>query len=202
MIRWDNVRATLLAVALAPTIAIPAIAAPESERPVPPGFPYKGRFLNIMAPNSEGWQLVSDQPSRWTFAKRGSDPDASYIASITKFAVPSTISRDDFMALVRKGVEQEENADRFKNVHSVLEFSDARRYLCVHYRATADDTQAKVGSEETQPLFFEMDGLYCQDPLMTNAGFAAIYSYRGNQADPQFEKQASEFIAGIQVPGY
>jgi hypothetical protein len=168
---------------------------------VTPGFPFKGRYLDITAPNSDGWQLLSDQPSLWTFGKRGSEPNESYMASVKKFALPSSVSRDDFTVLVKKGLEQQENPERFKNFHSTLEVSEARKYLCIHYRATGDDTQAKVGSNELT-MILELDGLYCQHPLMTNAGFAAVYSHRGNRADPQFEREATEFIGGIRVPGY
>jgi len=190
----------------------------NSGRRVSPAEPFTGPYLDFSAPNSKGWHLNAGQTNKWVFAKVGSEADETYIASITKFALPSAISHDDFIARIKKEAELLENPNRFNNVRSRLEFSDAREYPCIRYRATSDDTQPNIKSEDTRSylldirglstsidgrsLVFEMDALYCNNPLLTNEGFAASYSHRGPRADPQFENDAAEFIKGIQVPGH
>ncbi|HVO04061.1 MAG TPA: hypothetical protein VMT54_17820 [Candidatus Cybelea sp.] len=186
--------------ALTWAVILSACTAPSTGpgRAVPPGYLFAGRYLDITAPNSAGWRLVSEKPDLWAFARNGSEPDETYIASVATFDLPAAISRDDFVALVRRNAERDSNPDRFKDVRSTVELS----YPCVHYQATAEDTQAKTRTGDRRPLVFEMVGLYCQDVLLRDMGFAAIYSHRGNTADPQFQKDAADFVAGIRVPGH
>jgi len=49
-------------------------------------------------------------------------------------------------------------------------------------------------------LLLETYSLYCRHPVRTNTGFAAIYSYRGRSRYPNLDKEAEDFIQGIQVP--
>ena len=69
-------------------------------RPVAPGQLFPGRFINIRAPNSEGWMQLHSSPQGMAFVRRAS-PNETYAARAFVVALPESQDRDEFVALIK-----------------------------------------------------------------------------------------------------
>jgi hypothetical protein len=205
----DHVMRSRLAVVLVLMLGVALVACtPAAHEPPPgpavaPGQVFPGENLTVTWPtNAEGWHLSQAQAARWSFTKRGAQPDDSWGAVISGHALPPDITtREEFRLFVKQAADAD-NADRFGNLRSEAAFSDARKYPCVRYRAAGVDALALAQSDGKKKLVLEEQLLVCKNPLLSNVAFAAVYSYRGAAPDPNFDTDADDFFAGIQVPGH
>lgn len=169
-------------------------------QPVPPGKMFRGDVLNIRAPNSEGWGLDQSSPGLWSFGRDGAKSGESYVASVLAFDLIETTSTEDFLALIKQGIEGDTSSDRFAVSDAIYDYTDARGYPCVKYQATTEDKKARTSFFARVRQKLQIYSLYCRHPTRPGLGFAISFSHRGADPDPEFEKQAQDFISGVDVP--
>ena len=192
--------ALLLALVLAGCATQPATP-PEPPGPViAPGQAFPGTSLAVTWPNATGWHLSDTGANQWVFQKQGAQADDSFIATISWLDLPTDLTTQSFVTFVKQGADAQNQA-RFHNLASAAQFSSARPYPCVHYRATgADAPTVTAAARPLAPLLLEMELLACAHPQLGNKAFVAVYSHHGERPDPGFETGAAAFFGGIQVP--
>jgi len=186
-------------VALLLALIFPAVGWCAHER-VPAGKMFRGEMLDIRAPNSEGWSLVESSPDGWSFARDGKGSNESYVANVLAFSLTETKSSEEFLELIKRGIEKDTSPDRFTIIGVTFEYSDARGYPCVKYQATTEDKKAKTSFFSRKPLKLQIYSLYCRHPKRSTLGFAIVFSHRGSELDPNLEQQGEDFVSGVQVP--
>lgn len=171
----------------------------EAQDILQPGQTYSGPLLNIKSPQTAGWQLYQSSPAGMVFAKLGGSHGESYIANVASFALKKTGNSDQFLALIKQKIEQDAAPERFIPLDSKYQYNDERGYPCVKFIAVTIDKGAAIRPPHADPTL-EMIGLYCKHPQEEDLGFAAVFSHRGEEKDPNFAAEADSFIAGVQVP--
>jgi len=169
--------------------------------PVAPGQILAGQLLNIHAPNSTGWELVTSSIDGVEFAKHGDDSVETYGAQVLKFGPPAFVKPEEFLAFVKDGVAREISPRRFDLVSSDIKLWDARPYPCVRVEYVARDKKARTSMLGTKTLLLQTRALYCRHPTERELGFAIIFSHRGRAIDPNLQTLADDFIQGVDVPG-
>jgi hypothetical protein len=168
-------------------------------QPVSAGQEFKGSYINIRVPNSEGWQMVRSSASGMEFAKpTGRGENLS--AQVLMFGLAPTKTPEDFVTLIKRGIAQDTDSIRFDVLSSSSEYSSERGYPCVRYSAAVRDKEAQTSPSTREALLLETEALYCRHPVRDTTGFAAIYSHRGRASHSPLKSEAVDFINGIQVP--
>lgn len=162
---------------------------------------FPGGLLNVRAPNAEGWEMVSSTDAGMAFAHRGAYVNESYVAQVSLFALPATRNPDEFVALIKRGVENDTPAERFNTLESSYEYTEQRGYPCVRFKGLTEDNKAKTSFFRTDSLKLQVYSLYCRHPRRQEVGFSIGFSHRGTYLDGELDAQAEEFIRGVQVPG-
>jgi hypothetical protein len=186
--------------------AIVAVCAPSKDAPagenrpaVSPNQDFSNPVLQIRAPASEGWHGFARSANLIAFGKSGSKAGESFIAQVNLFHVPNFPDSEAFTEFVREAVIKGSPTDRFETLELNVQYSSARGYPCVTYRAASDDKKARVSFLSTKTLRFEVSALYCQHPFKPGLGFSAAFSHRGGNRDENFENEATAFIDSVQV---
>ena len=169
------------------------------QRPLIPGQFFSGSFLNIRAPNSEGWMLLDSSSQGMAFARRGVSSSESYAARVFVFALQESKDRDKFVTLIRKLTEENTSPERFKSIEYNYEYTEKRGYPCVKVKGVMEDTKAGTPSGQ-ETLKFQPYTLYCRHPKQQGKGFVIDFSHRGPSLDTTIDAQAEAFIEGVQVP--
>lgn len=168
-------------------------------QPVTAGQEFKGGYINIRVPNSDGWLLVRSSQNGMEFAKpTGSGENLS--AQILMFGLAPTKTPDEFIGLIKSGIGQDTDSNRFDVLGTSIEISSERGYPCVRYSASLRDKEAQTSRTRREVLLLETEALYCRHPVRDTTGFAAIYSHRGRAPYSSLKSEAVDFIMGIQVP--
>lgn len=161
---------------------------------------FPGEQLNVRAPNSEGWELVSSSGAGMAFAHRGASSNESYIAQVSLFVLPLTKDPDEFVALIKRGVENDTPPERFKSLVANYEYTEQRGYPCVKFQGVTEDTKAKTSFFSQESPKLQIHSLYCRHPRYQEMGFSIAFSHRGVFLDAGLGEQAEAFIQGVQVP--
>ncbi|MEO7385351.1 MAG: hypothetical protein ABIX37_00285 [Gammaproteobacteria bacterium] len=122
------------------------------------------------------------------------------MASVLAFALGETASSEEFVALIKQGIDKDTSPDRFTTIDETIEYTDARGYPCVKYQGTAEDKKARIPLFKREPQKLQIYSLYCRHPTRPSLGFAIIFSHRGANLDPEVEQQGQDFISGVVVP--
>ena len=168
--------------------------------PVAAGHLYAGSYINVRAPNSEGWYLVNSSPAGMEFARSGIGENDTFGAQLLMFSLAETKNKEELVALIKKGMEVDTDSSRFEVISSEYSYSGTRGYPCVNVESTVNDTKAKVKGNKQTELLLQSVSLYCRHPVRTDTGFSATYSHRGTTLYKQLHDEAIVFIEGIQVP--
>lgn len=179
-----------------------ATAPPPAPKPVSPGYLYEGGYLNVRAPNSDGWYLASSSPAGMEFARGGFEQGESFGAQVLMFPLPQTQSEQEFVALIKEGFEADTISERFSVIESEFKYSSERGYPCVAVSSVVEDKQAQTSANRREKLLLQFDSLYCRHPVQKETGFSVIYSHRGRARYPDLSPEAEEFMAGVQVPAH
>lgn len=155
--------------------------------------------LTIRAPNSEGWRLGFSSDTIMAFGRRGPASNESYTAQVILFELPESRDRDDFVSLIKQGIEKDTSPERFTTIEASVEYTEQRSYPCVRYKGLLQDKQARTPSGR-ESLKLQVHSLYCRHPRRQGAGFAIIFSHRGAGLVANLDSQATAFIDGVQVP--
>jgi len=135
------------------------------------------------------------------FARSGISPNESLGAQVLMFALPETKGTDNFVSLIKQGVEKDTNPERFEIVDSELKFTEHRGYPCVSVMSVVKDKMARASSTHREVLLLQAESLYCRHPERQDTGFSIIYSHRGSSLFSNLHAEAQDFINGVQVPG-
>ncbi len=177
-----------------------ATAPSQAPKPVSAGFLYKGGYINVRAPNSDGWYLLSSSPAGMEFARSGAERGESFGAQVLMFPLPKTDSNEDFVALIAQGFEADTDSARFSVIDSHFEYYAERSYPCVRVLSVVEDKQASTAPGHRERLLLQSNSLYCRHPVRQGTGFAIIYSHRGKTRYEKLSSEAADFIDGVQVP--
>lgn len=179
-----------------------ASAPPPAGKELPPGYLYKGKFLNIRSPNEKGWYLAAASHAGIEFKHSGAGKGETFSAQVTTFPLPQMHNTAEFMDFLKKEFEADTDPKRFTILSYKFEVSDARQYRCVNISAVIEDKQALASAPRHEKRLLQSIALYCRHPVNKLAGFAIVYSRRGKSLDPELSNRAKAFIAGVQVPGH
>jgi len=185
-------------------LALAACATPPLPlgKPIPPGYLYKAKFLDIRSPNDEGWYLAGAAQSGIQFTRHGDEKEETFAAQVSTFPLPEFQDADAFVNFIKRGFQADTDPERFTIIKTNIKLSGARKYLCVNVSAVIEDKQVLTSPKHHEKLMLQSISLYCRHPVNKLAGFAIIYSHRGKSLYPDLSKDANAFIAGVQVPDY
>ncbi len=186
---------TIRHAALCLTLALAAQAAPA--QPVQPGQAFPWQQMDVRAPATEGWVLVSSSPQALAFVRRSEALARSEVATVSVFALPETLDREGFVAWVRAAVQAELPATRFRVLDSGEGYSEQRGHACVEHRSLSQDLQARGLPAGAEPPALQQLALYCRHPGRAGSGFAVAYSTRGPGVDDTLAERARNFIDGV-----
>jgi hypothetical protein len=182
------------------SLLLASCANPRQPQTLAPGQVFKGGYINVSAPNAEGWRLAESTNDGMAFAKAARGPGDTLGAQLLTFELQAAETPEQFVALIREGIQRETDPKRFDVLESRSEYTSERGYPCVRHQSVVADKEALTSPGTREQLLLETRALYCRHPLRTNTGFAAIYSHRGRGAYPGLADEAREFIRGVQVP--
>lgn len=187
------------AIALVAVAALSACAAGGAQRgtPVRPAQMFGGDYINVKAPESDGWLLMQSSGAGMTFGKEGPSKVESFIAGINIFALTQTNTPTEFEELIKAGVRRDTPPERYDVQRESFKYTEERGYPCIRYESLAIDKKPH-GSDAS--LLLALDGLYCRHPKRPETGFAAVYSFRGKAEHKSLRSEAEHFIQGVQVP--
>tara|TARA_R110001599_G_scaffold80029_2_gene216516 strand:+ start:366 stop:971 length:606 start_codon:yes stop_codon:yes gene_type:complete len=177
-----------------------AVGPSKALKPVPAGFLYEGGYINVRAPNSEGWHLVNYSPAGMEFARRGAVLGETFAAQVLMFPIPSTNDSNDFLSFIKSGFKQNSNSTRYEEIESNIKLSEGRGYTCVSVKFTTKDQNAQTSPTRRESLLLQAESLYCVHPVEQETGFSIMYSHRGKSLYPNLSVEAQAFISGVQVP--
>lgn len=177
-----------------------ATAPSQAPKPVPAGYLYKGGYINVRVPNSDGWNLVSSSSAGMEFTRSGTEQGESFGAQVLMFPLPETKSEEEFVALIKRSFEADTDSARFSIVKSDFKYSGERSYPCVRVSSVVEDKQAKTSPNRSAKLLLQSRSLYCRHPVRQGTGFVIIYSHRGKTQNENLTLEAKDFISGVQVP--
>ena len=169
---------------------------------IPPGHLFPGGFINVRAPNSEGWRQVASSGQGMIFVRQGASPNETYAARVFVVPLPESTDRDEFVALVKRRNQENTSPERFSSIEVNYEYTEKRGYPCVSTKGVADDTKARTSSGQ-QTLKLQINSLICRHPKRQKKGiegFGIEFSHRGSTIDKALDVQAEAFIEGVQVP--
>ena len=169
---------------------------------LPAGLLYKGDYINIRSPNSDGWTLQDSSTAGMVFAKSGAEPNETFAAQVGMFPLAPTNNKEEFVSLIQQGADSDTDNERFDIIESEFNYSEERSYPCVEASAILEDKQAWTSSTTQEVLLLQMKSLFCRHPVRDDTGFAIIYSHRGESLYPNLNAEAQAFFNGVQVPGY
>jgi hypothetical protein len=182
------------------TLVAACASPPPKFPPVKAGQLFEGPYVDVRAPNSEGWRLGESSPRGMAFAKRGEAAGESVAAQVLMLDLQPTRTPAEFEALIKEALQRDIDPKRFDELESSTAYTDERGYPCLRHRGVFRDKQAVTSPTTTEALLLQISSLYCRHPVRTTTGFAAIYSYRGRGRYAPLEREAADFIQGVQVP--
>lgn len=203
---WAHMRTIsarcIVVISLTLALAACTIPPPAAGKALPPGYLYKGKFLDIRSPNEKGWYLVSASHAGMQFTHRGEKKGETFAAQVFTFPLPEMQNGKEFVDFLVRGFETDADSKHINIINSNFQVSNARKYRCVNVSTVVRDKRAVTSSTQHENLLLQSISLYCRHPVQRLAGFAIVYSHRGKSLYPGLRKQAQAFIAGVQVPGH
>jgi len=172
----------------------------RAPKPVPAGYLYEGGYINIRAPNSEGWHLVNSSPAGMEFARSGTEQGESFAAQVLMFPLENTKDSNELLSLIKNGFEKDSDSARYEMIDSSFKYSEERDYSCVKVNFVTKDKQAQTSPTRREELLLQAESLYCRHPVRQESGFSISYSHRGKSLYPNLNAEAKDFISGVQVP--
>ena len=194
--KYQSIVLLLLSLTLASCVSNPA----HTPNPVSAGYLYKGGYINIRAPNSDGWHLVTSSPVGMEFARIGSEPGESFAAQVLTFPLEETKDSNEFLSLIKEGFEKDTDQKRYELIELDIKYVEDRGYPCVKLNYVTKDKQAQTSPTSREVLMLQAESLYCRHPIRKDTGFSIIYSHRGKSAYSNIKEEAQHFIDSVQVP--
>ena len=170
--------------------------------PVPAGALFEGPYINIHAPNSDGWYLTGSSSLGMEFSRKGNLTNQTFGAQVLRFPWRGDRNTEELLLLAREAFEEDWQLERYENIEREFYPSEERDYPCVRIKYVTKDKFSLTSDNEREVLILQASALYClhPDPYLEGTGFAIIYSHRGSSLHSNFGDEAQDFIDGVQVP--
>lgn len=185
--------------ALSVQLLLSSCAAPgRQSRPVEPDELFKNDYVDVRAPNSEGWRLTEWSSRKIAFVKRGDAPGEGLGATIFVFDLQPTDTPEQFATVIRRGMAEDTNPKRHQIIELTSDYMSERGYPCLRVHGLF--REKILSTSVAEPILLETESLYCRNPAHTDTGFAAGYSHLGRNRYPALREEAQKFLRGVQVP--
>lgn len=151
--------------------------------------------VSVLPPKGSNWKVVSKSETNISFISKGSQPDATYAATVMQLKLPDTESKEQFANKMREKLQSERENKRFNLIKNEGQLSVGQGTICWRYHMISEDRTARTASGKKRMLL-EMVGYICQHPKTKNKGINIQYSHRyysGDQ-DVGIEAKADEFF--------
>lgn len=192
---WRTVCLALAVGCLAPlpapaqTAASAAIPTPAPERVLTPQ-------LDVRAPAGPGWRPSVREEARVGWARAGEGENDSQAAFAAAFRLPAPVDGAGFLDLIRRSVEADTPADRFRPLQVDYHREDRGDAPCVRHRAFHEDRQARLRTGGSGVLLLQTVTLYCRHATDAQRAIAIGWSHRGPLPLAGFDEAAQAFIDG------
>lgn len=181
-------------------VLLAVIALTANAQPVAPGQAFRWQQLELRAPASEGWVLISRNGQSLIFMRRSEELARSEVATVSVFKMPDGLDDAGFAAWVNSVVQNELPSSRFRPVEATSGPVEERSYSCVLHQTLSHDLKARRMPEQNDAPLLHQHALYCRHPERADTGFAAAFSTRGPGLDDTLPARARSFIEGV-TPG-
>lgn len=151
--------------------------------------------VSVLPPKGNNWKVVSKSEADISFVRRGSQPDATYAATVMQLKLPETESKEQFANEMREKLQSETENERFKFIKNEGQLSVEQETICWRYHMISEDRTARTDSGK-KSMLLEMVGYICQHPKAKKKGINIQYSHRyfsGDQ-DLEIKAKADEFF--------
>ena len=151
--------------------------------------------VSVLPLRGNNWKIISKSGTNVIFARKGSQPDATYTATVIQVKLPETESKEQFAREMRQKLQSENENERFKLIKNEGNIAPHQETLCWRYHMIAEDRAARTKSGK-KAMLLELIGQICRHPKSKNVGINIQYSHRyhsGNQ-DPFIAIKADQFF--------
>lgn len=171
--------------------ATPAVSAPTPapERVLTPQ-------LDVRAPAGPGWRPSVREDARVGWARAGEGENDSQAAFAAVFRLPAPVDGAGLLEMVRRSVEADTPADRFRALEVDYRREDRGDAPCVRHRAFHEDRQARLRTGGSGVLLLQTVTLYCRHATDAQRAIAIGWSHRGPLPLAGFDEAAQAFIDG------
>jgi hypothetical protein len=179
-------------------VALSGVALGAMQAPVRPGQTFTVSRMEIHAPRSRGWGLVSSDLTGLVFTRRDGSRGNTYTAEAFAISIPALDAPIDLLEIAKRIASERNQAPRYEIQESSFEEVSDRPYPCIGSRLRVRDTQAATPDAAGAPEV-HVRSLACilrgePEVLMT-----VFFSQRGTSVAADFETEAAAFIQGVQA---
>lgn len=160
-----------------------------------PGQEFSNSVVFVRSPNEAGWKMGVQSSVALSFIKPGAAAHENYAAQVMLFPLKDSLSKDEFIAYIKKGIEADTPLDRFKPIESKLAYTTQRGYACVQYTGLTEDRDSVTG----KPAKLQVRSLYCHHPHDQGVGFMVAFMHRGENIDKGLPAKAEDFFKGVKA---
>ena len=155
--------------------------------------------VSILPPQEQGWHILYLSAYQLTIKKEIPDRDETYVVQVSLYKLSDIESEQEFLNIVSKGRANEPETGRFKVLQNREEMFHGREGYCMRFHTFSEDRSALLKSYKKVKMTLEMFGYHCQHPKNKNVGVIFEYSHRyySGERNPNFEKQAENFLSQI-----
>lgn len=178
------------------TASPPASAATPAAAPTPVPERVLTPQLDVHAPAGPGWRASVREDARVGWARPGEGPNDSQAAFAAAFRLPAPVDGAGFLDLIRRSVEADTPADRFRALEVDYRREDRGDAPCVRHRAFHEDRQARLRTGGAGVLLLQTVTLYCRHATDAQRAIAIGWSHRGPLPLASFDEAAQAFIDG------
>jgi hypothetical protein len=188
----------LTAAALSFLLVPSCLAGRPEAQPAPSGRIERVGF-SVLAPRDGGWMLLAGSPYRLDLVRSGTDEDESYAVTVLLMELPEAVSKEHFLAILRKRLQHEgSDAKRFRNHRAEAALRDGPGEYCVLAHSRVEDHAAVKASFRPGHMILEAVSLFCRHPDHGKVGVNFTYTHRyyPGGADPGLAGKAEQFFQG------
>lgn len=162
-----------------------------------PGQIFANPVMSVRSPNEAGWKMGVQTSVALSFVKPGVNPREDYAAQVMLFPIKDNLSKDEFVAYIKKGIDANSPPDRFKPIESKLTYTTQRGYPCVQFAGVTEDMKSASNGGGSTKL--QVRSLYCHHPQDQGVGFMIAFMHRGENLDKGLPAKAEEFFKGAKA---
>ena len=131
--------------------------------------------VTFMLPTKHKWAAILRSTYQSAFGALGMPKNDTVIVSSSVYNIKSPNSKEEFLALIKKGRASGAKTGRFEIIHNSEQLYEEHKETCVIYRSSSKDfgKEAKRGGEYS---VLETLGIHCIHPNKPNIGIQVEFS--------------------------